>query len=183
MENKNIEEEGIKKLAYYIGINHIVSIELKEAVEGSTILKPKNGYWVKKSAIPKSNAPKKELLTFEEFKKQLPPVQSPFALEDDVMYMAKYDKLTDRTQYFKGGRRNSTKITIKKAYDTYLYDEGKKMEMGGNVDECMIIRFKDIMGDIHVGKIISKNEIKNAFDVIETKTGKEFLVAKSQIVE
>jgi hypothetical protein len=295
MENENIDD-----FSYYIPVKDIVSIELKEAVEGSTTVKPKNGYWVKKTAIPQTSSMKKKVLTFDEFKKQLPPVQSPYATEDDIMYEAKYDKLTDRTQYFKNGRRNSTKITLQKAYDTYLYDEGKKLEKGGGIDDIskikvhnfsvvtpdslkkailsittdvyniqnhsisllrpnmgyanrdkenkftvkvhiksgsvfenvslfekmlakkveqkfiidkvektsekpvvmqitfgeknkmekggeielgLIVRFKDIMGDIHVGKIISKNEIKNAFDVVETNTGKEYLVAKSQIID
>lgn len=237
-------------IAFYIPVRdknektYIVSIELKEAVDGNRILKPLNGYWVKKSAIISNMQSSKKILSFEEFKKEMPDIQSPFVGEEGIMYKAVYDKLTDRVQYFKNGRRNSTKITVKKAYDTYLFDNDKKMEKGGNletlqqqnekfnkgkaelelkglqdaynattsknlksalkikiekqkqivarhnqkmetggeIESGMIVTFKDVYGDLHNGKVISKNNIKNAFDVVEITTQKEYLVSPSQIV-
>lgn len=179
---KEKKENKWEDIGYYIGVNDIISVELKEAVEGSKIIKPKNGYWVKKSAIISNTTPKKETLSFEQFKKETPDIQSPFVGEEGIMYKAVYDKLTDRVQYFKNGRRNSTKITVKKAYDTYLFDNDKKMERGGEIESGMIVTFKDIYGDLHNGKVISKNNIKNAFDVVEISTQKEYLVSPSQIV-
>jgi hypothetical protein len=175
-------------IAFYIPVRdkdektYIVSIELKEAVDGNRILKPLNGYWVKKSAIISNMQSSKEILSFEEFNKQKPDIQSPFVGEEGIMYKAVYDKLTDRVQYFKNGRRNSTKITVKKAYDTYLFDNNKKMERGGEIESGMIVIFKDVYGDLHNGKVISKNNIKNAFDVVEISTQKEYLVSPGQIV-
>ncbi len=121
--------------AYYIPAADIISVELKGAVEGSKKVKPLNGYWVKKSAIPTQSASKAEVLSFKEFSQKKPDIQSPFTGEENVIYKAIYDKLNDKFLYFKNGRRNSTKISMQKAYDTYLYDEGQKMENGGAIYE------------------------------------------------
>jgi len=132
MEKKKITEE-----AFYIPKANVIEVEIKDAVLGKSNIKPKNGFWIKKSSSilePKYKS-SKTLLTFEEFKTKQPEIKSPFVGEDDIMYKAVYDKLTDRFLYFKNGRRNSTKISMKAAYDSYLYDNGQKMELGGNVLE------------------------------------------------
>ena len=132
-KNFKIEDKKIKEEAFYIGKNDVIEVTIKDAVNGTKKIKPKNGYWIKKSALisePKYKSTT-EVLTFEDFKKKLPEVNSPYAGEDEVMYKPVYDKLTDRIKYFKHGRRNLTKISIEKAYETYLYDNGKKMATGG----------------------------------------------------
>ena len=139
MEKKKITEE-----AFYIPKANIIHVDIKEAVNGTTRIKPLNGYWVKKTANitqPKYKS-SENLLTFEEFKSKQPDIKSPFTGEDDVMYKAVYDKLNDRFSYFKNGRRNSTKISMQKAYDSYLYHNGQKMERGGNVLETQEFNYQ-----------------------------------------
>jgi hypothetical protein len=141
------EKPKIKDFAYYIPAADVVSIELKGAVLGSKKVKPLNGYWVKSSAIPNPQVAKKEVLSFKEFSQKKPDIKSPFVGEENETYKAIYDKLNDKFLYFKNGRRNSTKISLKKAYDTYLYDEGQKMERGGGVDSWKKIVETNIAGD------------------------------------
>jgi hypothetical protein len=141
------EKPKIKDFAYYIPAADVVSIELKGAVLGSKKVKPLNGYWVKSSAIPNPQVAKKEVLSFKEFSQKKPDIKSPFVGEENETYKAIYDKLNDKFLYFKNGRRNSTKISLKKAYDTYLYDEGQKMERGGGVDSWEKIVETNIAGD------------------------------------
>ncbi len=65
----------------------------------------------------------KEPMSFEEFKKELPDVGSPYFGDRDVIFKAKRDKYSDRMAYFKNGRTNSEKISVKTAYtDAYLED-------------------------------------------------------------
>jgi hypothetical protein len=68
----------------------------------------------------------KEEMTFEKFKKELPDVNDIFAGDDGVVYKAKRDTYSDRIMYFKGGRSNSTKASIKQAYDIYIHDMKKE---------------------------------------------------------
>lgn len=61
-----------------------------------------------------------EIMTFEQFKKELPEVVNPFWGEQAV-YKAKYDTYTGRTAYFKNGRKNSARMSLPDAYSAYLY--------------------------------------------------------------
>lgn len=124
MENQKLED-----IAFYIPKDNIVEVVIKDAVIGTRKIKPVNGYWVKKTSNitqPKYK-PNKKILTFDEFKKKLPEIESPYTGEDGVNYKAVYDKLTDKVLYFKNGRRNSTKIPLLKAYETYLFDKNKEV--------------------------------------------------------
>ncbi|MDD5358404.1 MAG: N-6 DNA methylase [Candidatus Nanoarchaeia archaeon] len=66
-----------------------------------------------------------KILSFDEFKKKLPDIASPFVGEEGIIFKAKYDKYSDKTKYFKHGRSNSKSISVKEAYDSYLHDAQK----------------------------------------------------------
>ena len=94
-----------------------------------------------------------EILTFEEFKKQLPPVQSPFYGEEGIMYKPAYNRYSNRTMYYKNGRRAGKPISVKYAYEeSYLYDAKKgKMAKGGEIKKGDRVRstvFKDEEGEV-----------------------------------
>jgi hypothetical protein len=146
-KNLNMEGKKITDEAFYISKWDIIEVTLKDAVDGPKKIKPLNGYWVKKSAIPTKASATKKVLSLKEFSQKKPDIKSPFVGEEDVVYKAIYDKLNDKFLYFKNGRRNSTKISMQKAYDTYLYDEGQKMERGGGVDSWKKIVETNIAGD------------------------------------
>lgn len=90
-----------------------------------------------------------EILTFEEFKKELPPVQSPFYSEEGIIYKPAYNRYTGRTMYYKNGRRAGKPISVKYAYEqSYLYDAKKgKMAEGGKLDQGFNDRLDESMGN------------------------------------
>ena len=45
-----MEDKKIKDEAFYIGKNDVIEVTIKDAVNGTKKIKPKNGYWIKKSA-------------------------------------------------------------------------------------------------------------------------------------
>ena len=46
-----MEDKKIKDEAFYIGKNDVIEVTIKDAVNGTKKIKPKNGYWIKKSAL------------------------------------------------------------------------------------------------------------------------------------
>ena len=61
-------------------------------------------------------------MTYEDFKKQLPAVKSPFVGEEQIIYKPTFDTMSNRMKYHKSGRKGSQKISDEQAYKTYLYD-------------------------------------------------------------
>lgn len=99
------------------------------------------------SIFAKGGKTKSKPLTFEEFKKELPDVSSPFFGERGVTYKAKYDRHTSSTKYFKHGRSNGTKIPVKTAYeDAYLQDlkSGSTYAKGGKIKDYEYIHADNI---------------------------------------
>ena len=78
-----------------------------------------------------------EILSFEEFQKKLPPVQSPYYGEEGIMYKPAYNKYAGKAMYYKNGRRVGKPISVKYAYEnSYIPDSKKgKMAKGGEVKD------------------------------------------------
>jgi hypothetical protein len=68
-----------------------------------------------------------QFLTEDEFKKQLPEIDSPFVGENGVKYKPSYDKYSRTTRYFKNGRRVGQSVSITEAWKSYNLDSGKKI--------------------------------------------------------
>jgi len=82
------------------------------------------------------------IMSFDEFSRKLPDVKNIFWGDQDVVYKAKYNPYSDRFAYFKNGRRNSEKASIKAAYDTYVLDSSK-MADGGEIDKTFVTKYRD----------------------------------------
>ena len=113
-----------------------------------------------------------EVMSFEEFKKNLPnDVMSPYFGEDDVRYIRKYDKYSDRQRYIRHGRSNLDKIGLKDAYGGYLEDmKQKTYAKGGEISKKELLKMDgdDIM-DYYFKKqtkmyqSMSDKELKNDY--------------------
>ena len=134
-----------------------------------------------------------QVMTFEEFKKELPILHDIKAGDNAVEYKPKYNKYSGTLMYFKHGRTNSEKVSLSEAYKHYKYfaEKGERYADGGKVKfddkvksiQASLLKRKKVAPSVQkdYGKTYNKAEAKeSAKRIVGAMTAKERLMAKKK---